>query len=300
MRKQLHIYPTLLVLSYLGVLQSIKSQLLNTQQKRFVVKKLRYIYKDIQYTIDMDSLTSFDIQKLKIAQYRQLSQLQNFQNDLHQFLRSQQTFEYIVYDIQDTHLTTLKEFEQFKTLYEQRKSKASASQSNNTEVSNSSIKEICHYITSPKFDFYPLKHPEYTQKKITLYFSKIDENWEFQQWDGINIVKLMQFMFDPGFNQYFEVVRTVFYKCNLVIDNFFFYRVLNVSQVKLLSSTINCWKLKEKFDKIESLTQVDGSCLIQNTQKKLFKDVKRLILIENTEKVIAQKYPNIEYLYIND
>eukprot|EP00347_Sterkiella_histriomuscorum_P003390 403364483 len=254
MQKQLHIYPTLIVLSYLGTNLSIQSQLFNKQQREFVTKKVRYIFPNIQYTIDLDSPTFWDVKDSKIL---------SIANHLCFKISNQSSIQLLV-------------------------------------TTNFTNQEICQTNTSPQYIFQSLKNPDYSLKKITLYFSEIDANFELSSWGTNNFKRLNDFLLIPELTRYFQIVRSVFYKCNLVIDKGFFSRVLDVPQVKLISSTLDCKYLNKKLENIESLTQEEGSHLNQNMKKQFFSNVKRLILVNNVENSIHRKYPNIEYLYIDE
>eukprot|EP00347_Sterkiella_histriomuscorum_P010106 403338647 len=239
MQKQLHIYPTIIALSYLGAGWSIKSQLLNRQQRQFVVKKVQSLFPQTQYIIDLHPQSGWKLNESKIL---------TIANNLC----------FKIYD-----KTTI------QVLY-----------------------QLFNSLINPEDPNKPKSISFKEPQKFTQLQFKMSEKKDLQE--------LVSLMFNPKFNEYFQIVETVFVNSDLTIDSVFFSRVLNVPKVELYSSKIDCKNLNYKLENIESLNQQEGSFLDQDLKQKYFSSVKSLILVNNVEKSIAIKYPNIEYLYINE
>eukprot|EP00347_Sterkiella_histriomuscorum_P010697 403375273 len=313
MQRYLHIYPSLIVLSYFRENQSIQSQLLNKQQREFVVKKVRQIFPNIQYTIDLDTPNLRNIKDsrilsiasnlcFKILNKTPIELLQQILLELidpEDYSLQSKINNVITTIIKQTKI--LRKKLQQSEIEEQNQESHSPHKNNSSQLnqtSNFDYEKLPH--TSSIYILQSLKNPDYTLKKITQNFSEISTEIVQNQWRQDYLTSFYDFLIIPELIQYFQIIGTVFNKCDLVIDKGFFSRVLDVPQVQLISSNLNCKCLKKKLENIEYLAQEEGSNLNQKMKKQFFSNVKQLDLVNNVENGISQKYPNIEYLYIDE
>eukprot|EP00347_Sterkiella_histriomuscorum_P007558 403348458 len=279
MQKQLHIYPTLIVLSYLGAGWSIKSQLLNRQQRDFVVRKIQNIFPDNKYIIDLHPQSSWNIKD---------SQILNIANYLCFKIYNKTTIE-VLYHI----------FNQLIDPSDLNKPKSSNFQEL-VNFTQSNSKKVNQYFEEDEEEEKEEKKLEkiFNCKKSDPVFRQDKHQKQNLQKGKRDLQEMVNFLFNPEFNKYFKIVETVFANTDLTLDSVFFSRVLNVPKVELYSSNIDCKNLKYKLENIETLNQQENSCLVQHLWGDFY-SVKRLILVNNLERNVATKYPNIEYLYIN-
>eukprot|EP00347_Sterkiella_histriomuscorum_P001324 403372472 len=314
MQKQLHIYPTMVVLSYLGAGWSIQSQLLNRQQRDFVVRKVQNIFPDNKYIIDLHPQSIWNIKDSKILNianylcfkiynkttievlYHIFNQLID-PSDLNKPKSS--NFQELLNFTQSNSKKVNQYFEEDEEEEkEEKKLEKIFNCSHFTQLNKTAQQEQSQEVQNSRINLQSLQNPNYEQKKVILYFDKISIKSKIYKREQEDLQVMVNFLFNPEFNKYFKIVETVFANTDLTLDSVFFSRVLNVPKVELYSSNIDCKNLKYKLENIETLNQQENSCLVQHLWGD-FSSVKRLILVNNLERNVATKYPNIEYLYIN-